>query len=577
MLRSRTRAFRQLWIGATVCAGAFGATAASSALTYVTSFPSEVSRQQLAATTGRDTGLSVLLGPVASIDTVGGYTVYKGFVFLGTIGAIWGVLAATRLFRGEEDVGRWQVMLAGSTRPARATAATLAAFAAAIGVIFAGTTLLVVWAGRNPDVGFGVAETVLYGLTIVVPPAVFVAIGAVTSQLGRTRRAATSLGMILFAAAFALRMVADSGHGTRWLLWTTPFGWSERVRPFTENALLPLVPAALAVVVLCGAAVVLSSRTRHRRWPFRLADVARLRPFGLKSTFGLAARLEMGTLLAWSAGVFAAGVMFGVIAKMTTANLPESLEDTLDKFGVHGTFAAQYFGVAFLLVATAVALLPGGQVGAAAAEETSGHVVRALAGTTPQRDVVRRPTGARRSGDGGRGNAGRVWRLARCKEPGCRRSTRHVARCRTQRRSHRVLALGIGAVVLAISPRAASGAVYVIVMWSLLVDLLASMVAGLSWLDPRRCITTCGSLPPSTPLRERSWSPPRPRSPCVHWPRLPSQAGIANGLNRDSGRYARGDAQAADLRRVPHPLRDGRPLGRHAGSRAASTVGPSLR
>ena len=147
------RAFRQLWIGATVCAGAFGATAASSALTYVTSFPSEAGRQQLAATTGRDTGLSVLLGPVASIDTVGGYTVYKGFVFLSTIGAIWGVLAATRLLRGEEDAGRWQVMLAGSTRPARATAATLAAFAAAIGVIFAGTTLLVLWAGEIPTSG----------------------------------------------------------------------------------------------------------------------------------------------------------------------------------------------------------------------------------------------------------------------------------------------------------------------------------------------------------------------------------------------------------------------------------------
>ena len=69
----------------------------------------------------------MLLGPVSAIDTVGGYTVYKGFVFLTTIGAIWALLAATRLLRGEEDAGRWQLVLAGSTRAARATAATLVA------------------------------------------------------------------------------------------------------------------------------------------------------------------------------------------------------------------------------------------------------------------------------------------------------------------------------------------------------------------------------------------------------------------------------------------------------------------
>jgi hypothetical protein len=69
-----TSAFKRVWIGATVCAVAFGATAASSALSYVSSFPTEASRQQILATTGRDAGLSVLLGPVSSIGTVGGYT-----------------------------------------------------------------------------------------------------------------------------------------------------------------------------------------------------------------------------------------------------------------------------------------------------------------------------------------------------------------------------------------------------------------------------------------------------------------------------------------------------------------------
>ena len=83
------RSFRQVRTGSLVCAVAFGATAASSAVTYVGSFPDAASRAQLAAATRGDAGLSVLLGPIGAIDTVGGYTAYKTFVFLTTIGAIW--------------------------------------------------------------------------------------------------------------------------------------------------------------------------------------------------------------------------------------------------------------------------------------------------------------------------------------------------------------------------------------------------------------------------------------------------------------------------------------------------------
>src|SRR3954452_21055471 len=89
------RAFRQIRVAATVWAAVFGVSAAASALTYVSSFPDQASRQQLAAGVSGDVGAAILLGPIAAIDTVGGYTVYKSFVFLSSIGAVWGLLAAT--------------------------------------------------------------------------------------------------------------------------------------------------------------------------------------------------------------------------------------------------------------------------------------------------------------------------------------------------------------------------------------------------------------------------------------------------------------------------------------------------
>jgi putative exporter of polyketide antibiotics len=45
-----------------------------------------------------------------------------------------------------------------------------------------------------------------------------------------------------------------------------------------------------------------------------------------------------------------------------------------------------------------------------------------------------------------------------------------------------LVALGLGALVLAIAPRAAGPAVYALVIWSLLADLLASMVPAASWV-----------------------------------------------------------------------------------------------
>lgn len=477
------RSFKQIWVGAVVWAVVFGGTAATSALSYVSSFPDQASREQIAATTGQDTGLAILLGPVDAIDTVGGYTVYKCYVFLTAIGAIWGLLAATRLLRGEEDTGRWQLVLAGGTRASRATSATLAALAAGVGMLFTGTALIVWLAGRDPDVGFATADTVLYGLSIAIAPAVFVALGALTSQLGRSRRLATGLGMAVFGVAFVVRMIADAGPGTKWLLWFTPFGWTERMRPFTENDTRPLVLAASALFALAAGAIVLAGRRDAGAGVVASRDVVPPRPFGLASPLGLAARVELPVLLAWCAGVVATGLCFGIIAEVATGALPESLGDTLDRFGVQGSFVKQYFGVAFLLVGTVVALLPASQIGAAAQEETSGRLVHLLARPVRRASLL----GGRLALAGAAvvvagllaGLGGWLGATSQGVDPGLA----SMLGAGLNVVPTALLVLGIGALVLAVLPEAATPTVYAVVIASLIIDLLASMVSSLAWLD----------------------------------------------------------------------------------------------
>jgi ABC-2 type transport system permease protein len=477
------RAFRQVWVGATVWAVMFGATVATTALTYVSTFPDQASRDQIAASTAGDVGLSVLLGPIGAIDTVGGYTVYKCYVFLTTIAAIWGLLMATRLLRGEEDTGRWQLTLSGGTRASRATLATGAALGAAVAVLLVGTTVITALAGRDPDIGFGLGETILYGLSLAVPAATFAAIGMVTSQIGRSRRVATGLGMAIFGVAFVVRMIADSGPTTKWMLWLTPFGWTERMRPFTDNNWSPLLLAVIVVAILVAVAVNLSSRRDTGDGVLATRDVMPPREFGLGSLFGFAVRRETPVLIAWCAGAALASFSLGIVAKIATGAIPSSVGDMLQNFDVEGSFLRQFFGVAFLLVATLVALLPASQIGAVVEEETSGRLVQVLSRGAPRSALLssRIALGAMAVVVSALVAGFGAWLGAMTQgfDPGF--ATMIGAGLNVAPTA--LVVLAFGALVFAVAPRAATYAVYAIVIASLVIDLFATLVTGLEWLD----------------------------------------------------------------------------------------------
>lgn len=478
------RAWRQVWKGAVAWALMFGLTVASTAASYASSFPTLADRRMVAETTSKATGLAILLGPVRAVDTVGGYTVYKIFVFLTTIGAIWGVLTTTRLLRGEEDTGRWQLVLAGGTRPARATAATLAALGAAVVVLLTGTTVITAVAGASPKIGFGPGESLVYGSSIVIAPAVFVAVGAVTSQLARTRRMAAALGMVAFAVAMVLRMIGDASAATRWVRWLSPFGWTELMRPFTSNDLWPLLPAALTVAGLSIAAIAMASRRDCGAGVVSPRDVAPARPFGLASPLGLATRLEVPVLAAWCAGAAFAGLGLGIVAKIATGtSMPGSVPDMLGKFRVRGPLVDQYLGIAFLLIATVVALLPTSLLAEAADEELSGRLVNVLA-RPPRRSAVF----AGRIGLAGGGVviAGLLagfatWLGARSQGVDTGLWSTTMAGLNVVPTA--LLALGIGALVLAVAPRAAAATVYAVVIASVTVEMLGALVWRAGWLE----------------------------------------------------------------------------------------------
>ncbi|MEU9020381.1 hypothetical protein [Actinomadura sp. NPDC048394] len=492
-------ALGRTWAAATAWALVFGGSAAASALTYADTYPTLAERQAIASTTGRDSGFAVLLGPVSDIGTVGGYTVYKNFVFLTTIGAIWALLAATRLLRGEEDTGRWQVLLSGRTTPVRATTATLAGLITAIGIVFFGTVVILLLTGRDSRLGLGTDATLLYGVSLVINPVVFAAVGALTSQLTATRRGAAGMGFGVFAVLFVVRMLGDSGPHMHWLLWLTPFGWAQLLRPYTGNALLPLLPAAAAALALAVTAIGLSARRDTGSGILASRDTAPPRLSGLSSPTALAARLELPTLAGWCAGACAAALCLGTLAKVVTDTSTRSLANALDKFAPPGALVDRYLGVAFLFVATIVALIPAGQLTAMAAEETSGRLAHVLAGRGSRTSVLAGRLALTTATITAAGLLSGIAAWLGVTMRGTRVGLVSMITTGLNVVPTALLVLGIGACVLALAARAAGLAVYTAIIGSLLADMLGSLQPSTHWLRNASLFHYMASAPTESP------------------------------------------------------------------------------
>jgi ABC-2 type transport system permease protein len=477
-------AFGLIWKGAVVVAVVFGATAASSAASYVSTFPTDASRQALATSFSGDSGFTVLFGSIAHIGTVGGYTVYKTYVFLTTIGAIWAALASTRLLRGEEDAGRWQLMLAGRTNATRATVATLLALVAAMGVVFAGTTILVLAVGAKPDVGFSAADSVIYGLTTAAAPLVFAAVAAVCSQLAQTRRLATGLSMAVFGVCFVIRMIGDSNPSTHWLLWLTPLGWVELVEPFTTNDLWPFVPVVLLTGAAGVVAAVLASRRDAGAGAIATNEVRQPRDRGLRSPLGLATRLNLPVLLAWLVGVTATSFVLGIVTKAVADAIDSSgsMTSVLSDLGAQGSSALQYLGAVFLITGAVLALVPASQIGPARDEEASGRLSQLLAAPVTRVTWLAGRVGLAAIAVIVFGLLAGIAGWLGVASQGLSVDFGKLVVAGINIVPAALLALGIGVLVLGVLPRFATIAVYAVVGWSIIIDLLGSLITGLDFL-----------------------------------------------------------------------------------------------
>lgn len=363
--------------GALLWSAIFGLITWSEATQFAKEYPTAADRARLVATMGTDVGFQAIFGPGRQIDTVAGYVSAHLVGVLSIIGAVWGLLISTRLLRGEEDSGRWELLLAGHTTRRAATAGALGGLGVALLSMWAVTAAEYVVIGKGTDAGFTVTASLFAALATVAGAAMFLAVGALCSQLAATRRQAVTLAAAVFGAAYLLRAI---GYSTTlgWLRWISPLVWVDETHPFIGSHIGPMLLVVAWVTVTAAAAIVLAGRRDLGSGVLASPDTSPPHTRFLNGPLGLSVRLTRGTTLGWMGALAAGGFLFGLAAK-GTADVWRDQNGGLfvNLAGAHG--GAVYLGVVFLFVAFLVTMAAAGLASATREEEAEGYVDHLLA------------------------------------------------------------------------------------------------------------------------------------------------------------------------------------------------------
>jgi ABC-2 type transport system permease protein len=480
----------------------FGITVASAAFGFTSTYKTPGARAKFAALFSSNTALAAINGPAVQIQSVPGYTVWKSLMFLAIVGAVWGLLLATRHLRGEEDAGRWELLLAGRTTRRSSTAQALAGLGAGVVALWAVTALIIVVVGRSSKVKIPVLPGLFFAVTLVAAAAVFVAAGALTSQLAASRRQASAYAGVALGVCYALRLVADSSHSLEWLRWTTPLGWVEQIHPLTGPRPWILVPIVALIAVLGGLAILFSGRRDLGGSVVPDRVVSRPHTRLLSGPVGLAWRLLRPSILGWAVAIGVTGLLMGLIAKQGGVALTSStsVRNVMARLGIHGSGATQYLGFTFVIVAVLVAFVGAGQATSARSEEAGGNLDHLLA----------RPVSRRRWLVGRSVLAAVVlclsgiiaglsaWLGAASQNAGVTIASLLGAGLNVS--APALCIFGLAACALGVLPRLTSAVAYGLLAWSFVIELLAGAFGSSHWLVDTSVfhqMTSAPSVPPN--------------------------------------------------------------------------------
>jgi ABC-2 type transport system permease protein len=350
-----------------------GVVTLSTVFAYRAAYPHHADRLRLSASFSHDAGIAAVFGPARALDTIAGFTAFRTLGVIPLIVAIWATLSATRGLRGEEESGRWEILISAPITKRRATLATMRGLYASLMITLVVSAVVITFTSLISH-DFTVRAGLFFALTLIATAFLFTGIGALTSQIASTRRlAATQAGLVL-GFSFLLRAVADSSPSIAWLHWLSPLGWITESAPLTHTRWLGLGLTLITTIVLTVITVNLSAR---RDLGASLVSERMIDRDGarISGTLSLWLKLQRANIGGWMAGFFLMSFAFGLVAHGATTAFGSSagIQKTFATLGI-SKMSELFFGIIFMMLTSGLMFAAVSHASSLREQETEGYL-----------------------------------------------------------------------------------------------------------------------------------------------------------------------------------------------------------
>jgi ABC-2 type transport system permease protein len=283
-----------------------------------------------------------MAGPARALNTVGGQVAWQAAAFGAILAGLMSMFLVGRHTRAEEESGRDELVRAAVV----GRHAPLAA--AALVCLIANVLLGGLITGGLIAYGLAVAGSVALGVAAGLAGLVFGAVTLVGAQLSQTARGAYAITGAVMGLAYLLRAVGDIGNGA--LSWLSPIGWGQYMRAYAGEVWWPALISVAAVGLLGVLAVRLFDRRDIGSGVLATKPGPARGGATMRTTLGLARRLQRASLVGWTAGLLIGGLALGSIGDDVNDLLGDS-QFTQDVFGQGGgTLVDSFYGVLALML-----------------------------------------------------------------------------------------------------------------------------------------------------------------------------------------------------------------------------------
>lgn len=347
----------------------YGAYTLSQSFGLVKAYPNATERAALLLSLKQSAGLDVLYGSGVHLDGgIGSYMEWRVLGFGVIFAAIWGVVVASKLLRADEETGRQEHILVGSTTQLKTLRISLGVLTGSMVVQFAIGMALMMTIRTHDDLTFTIMQCALFMITMVSGALLFVAVTTLTSQLFETRQRAMLWAGAVLVVCFGLRGLIATNTHFGWLRFVSPLNWLENIRPLTDLQLQWLAP----ILGLSAGLIAIATACNHRRdmgaGIARMRNTVRKKSALLTSTLSSSFLFMRTSLLVWGLSVVGAVTFLASLSRTATDAMRQSggeFQGTLSEIlrsqsdAITRIFLGMVFFLGIVLMLTAAASFVG--------------------------------------------------------------------------------------------------------------------------------------------------------------------------------------------------------------------------